>query len=58
MEDAEAKAEKRRRAAYQAKLTRSLKKTTKTKKASGKQPDDPTSNLKGWDKFDLDGLLR
>ncbi|MDE1996206.1 MAG: hypothetical protein KGI75_27145, partial [Rhizobiaceae bacterium] len=58
VEDAEAKAEKRQRAAYQAKLTRSLKKAKKTKKIDGEQPDGTSSNLRGWDEFDVDGLLR
>ncbi|MDE1991178.1 MAG: hypothetical protein KGI75_01690 [Rhizobiaceae bacterium] len=58
VEDAEAKAEKRQRAAYQAKLTRSLKKAKKTKKIDGERLDGTSSNLRGWDEFDLDGLLR
>lgn len=57
-EDAEAKAENRRKAAYKAKLTRSLKKADKAKKASGVTSDEPTSQLRGWDEFDSDGLLR
>ncbi|WP_145643537.1 hypothetical protein [Neorhizobium alkalisoli] len=57
-EDAEAKAEKRRRAAYQAKLTRSLKKAGKQKKAAREKTEDPDAKLAGWDAFDLDGLLR
>jgi hypothetical protein len=57
-EDAEAKAEKRRRAAYQAKLTRSLKKAGKQKKAAREKTADPDAKLAGWDAFDLDGLLR
>ncbi len=59
LEDAEAKAEKRQRAAYQAKLTRSLKKqTAKRPRKSGDGSDDPTSKLGGWAEFDIDGLLR
>lgn len=57
-EDAEAKAENRRRAAYQAKLTRSLKKTKKVAKQPKRDPDDPAVKLRGWEDFDVDGLLR
>jgi hypothetical protein len=57
VEDAEAKAEKRAKAAYQRKVTRLAK-----KKKQSKKPDDgthdPVSSLQGWDDFDLDGLLR
>lgn len=57
VEDAEAKAEKRAKAAYQRKVTRLSK-----KKKQAKKPDDgtqdPASSLQGWDDFDLDGLLR
>ncbi len=59
VEDAEAKAEKRRKAAYQAKLTRSLKKNSeKRSKTSESGPEDPASKLRGWEEFDIDGLLR
>lgn len=59
VEDAEAKAEKRRKAAYQAKLTRSLKKKSeKRSKTSQNGPEDPASELRGWEEFDIDGLLR
>jgi hypothetical protein len=59
LEDAEAKAEKRQRAAYQAKLTRSLKKdAAKRPKTSGGSSDDPASKLGGWEEFNVDGLLR
>lgn len=58
-EDAQAKAEKRRKAAYQAKLTRSLKKNSeKRSKKSESGPEDPASKLRGWEEFDIDGLLR
>ncbi|QND46062.1 hypothetical protein HB780_10270 (plasmid) [Rhizobium lusitanum] len=57
-EDAAAKAENRRKAAYKAKLTRSLKKAAKTKKASEEKSDEPASKLRGWEEFDIDGLLR
>ncbi len=56
-EDIEAKAEKRRRAAYQAQLTRSLKKK-KAPKRSEPEPDEKTPDLRGWEEFDVDGLLR
>ncbi|MGA1805232.1 hypothetical protein [Rhizobium sp. HT1-10] len=58
VEDVEAKAEKRRAAAYQAKLTRSLKKAAKTKKDGRKTRDEAAAKLRGWDEFDIDGLLR
>lgn len=51
--DLAAKAENRRRAAHQAKLTRSLKKAK-----SGPRAQRGSSSLKGWDAFDKDGLLR
>ncbi|TNM61556.1 hypothetical protein [Aliirhizobium smilacinae] len=57
-EDAEAKAEKKLKAAYQAKLTRLLKKTHKASKKTKRDADDQNVNLKGWDDFDVDGLLR
>ncbi|MGZ2487760.1 hypothetical protein ACVITL_006345 [Rhizobium pisi] len=52
-EDAAAKAENRRRAAYQAKLTRSLKKKEKAKQVE--RADEAAS---GWEEFGSDGLLR
>ncbi len=59
VEDAEAKAEKRQRAAYQAKLTRSLKKeAAKRSKNAGDSSEDAAPKLGGWEEFDLDGLLR
>ncbi|MEB2846997.1 hypothetical protein [Endobacterium cereale] len=57
-EDIEAKAEKRRRAAYQAKLTRSLKKAKKASKKSARELDEAIPELRGWEEFDVDGLLR
>jgi hypothetical protein len=57
VEDAEAKAEKRRQAAYRAKLTRSAKKSNQKKMAATKA-EEPTIELSGWEDFDLDGLLR
>lgn len=57
VEEAEAKAEKRAKAAYQRKVTRLAKKKKQEKKAE-KVTGDPASSLRGWDDFDLDGLLR
>ncbi len=56
-EDAAAKAENRRRAAYQAKLTRSLKKQG-TAERTGQNAEDAAHGLSGWDEFGSDGLLR
>lgn len=57
VEDAQAKAETRQRAAYQAKLTRASKKTTgRRRKAASSGEHGP--DLCGWDDFDRDGLLR
>lgn len=58
VEDAEAKAEKRRKTAYEAKLKKSLKMRSKTTKAKREEPEDAASQLRGWDEFDIDGLLR
>lgn len=57
VEDAEAKAEKRRKAAYRAKLTRSRKADKRSKKVE-RRLDDTASTLSGWEEFDIDGLLR
>lgn len=57
-DDAAAAIENRRKAAYKAKLTRSLKKTGKTRKASDRGADDAATELRGWEEFDVDGLLR
>lgn len=57
VEDAEAKAEKRRNAAYQAKLKR-LSKKGKRSKRTDNAIEDPASGLRGWEDFDVDGLLR
>jgi hypothetical protein len=56
-EDAIAKAENRRQAAYRAKLTRSLKKAAKAPKPP-KEADEAATELLGWEEFDVDGLLR
>ncbi len=59
VEDAEAKAEKRQRATYQAKLTRSLKReAAKRSKKSKDDAKDSAPKLGGWEEFDVDGLLR
>lgn len=58
-EDAEAAAEKRRRAALKAKLTRSRKSKGKTRSTPEADPDDASrSKLLGWEEFDRNGLLR
>ncbi|WP_276121877.1 hypothetical protein [Pararhizobium qamdonense] len=57
VEDAEAKVEKRRKAAYQAKLTRLSKKSKHTKKADV-GAEYPGTELRGWEDFDVEGLLR
>ncbi|WP_429925656.1 hypothetical protein ACQY1H_23410 (plasmid) [Agrobacterium vitis] len=57
VEDAEAKAEKRAKAAYQRKVTR-LSKKKKREKNADEGIENPTSSLRGWDDFELDGLLR
>lgn len=56
-EDAAAKAENRKRAAYQAKLTRSLKKQGKAGRTE-QNADDALPGLSGWEEFGSDGLLR
>lgn len=56
VEDAEAKAEKRRKATYQAKLTR-LSTKGKRPERTDKGPED-FAGLRGWEDFDTDGLLR
>jgi hypothetical protein len=56
-QDAAAKAENRRRAAYQAKLTRSLKKQKRAEKVD-QRADEPGTGLSGWEEFGSDGLLR
>lgn len=56
LQDAEAAAENRQRAAYRAKLTRSLKKMSKATKADSSTEISP--DLRGWEEFGSDGLLR
>jgi hypothetical protein len=57
-DDIAAAAENRRRAAYKAKLTRSLKKSAKAGATSQAKPDDATTRLDDWEEFGRDGLLR
>ncbi|MBY5905648.1 hypothetical protein HFO88_35975 [Rhizobium leguminosarum] len=57
-EDLAATAENRRRAAYKAKLTRSLKNAGKSSKTIERHPDDAATKLRGWEEFNVDGLLR
>lgn len=59
VEDAEAKAEKRIRAAYRAKLKRLSRNEKKTRsKDASYRVGEPDLELKGWEELDLDGLLR
>lgn len=59
VQDAEAKAEKRERAAYQAKLTRSLKNEARKRSKTPNNSSKPSGlKLDGWEEFDADGLLR
>lgn len=55
-EEAAARAENRRRAAHQAKLTRSRKK--KNAQRTEANIDKAATELSAWDDFDSDGLLR
>ncbi|MCR6502500.1 hypothetical protein MUO32_26075 [Shinella sp. CPCC 101442] len=56
-DDIAAAAENRRRAAYKAKLTRSLKKRARKSAVSGKS-EDLSPSLDDWAEFDSAGLLR
>ncbi|EJC83989.1 hypothetical protein Rleg4DRAFT_6244 [Rhizobium leguminosarum bv. trifolii WSM2297] len=56
--DTAAATENRRRAAYKAKLTRSLKKDRKTTAASPDLAEEASAKLRGWEEFGRDGLLR
>ncbi|AYD05245.1 hypothetical protein [Neorhizobium sp. NCHU2750] len=58
VDDAEAKVEKRQKAAYQRKLQRSLTKNTKGGKKDDRTIDEGTEKLLGWKEFDGDGFLR
>jgi len=57
-DDIAAAAENRRRAAYKAKLTRSLKNGSKKSSTSRASARDGTDALVDWEKFGRDGLLR
>ncbi|EJT05049.1 hypothetical protein RCCGE510_11339 [Rhizobium sp. CCGE 510] len=57
-EDIAARAQNRRQAAYRAKLTRSLKKAAAAPTKSKGQSDVAAAELRGWEEFDIDGLLR
>ncbi|MDR6820387.1 hypothetical protein J2X76_005584 [Neorhizobium sp. 2083] len=57
VEDVEAKADKRRRAAYQAKLRRLIKKSGNLREKTDTGLDDSASRLRDWEDFDVDGLL-
>lgn len=57
-EDLAARAENRRQAAYKAKLTRSLRKAATAPEKRGAPSDKAATELRGWDDFDVDGLLR
>ncbi|MBB3660851.1 hypothetical protein FHX15_006123 [Rhizobium sp. BK650] len=57
VEDAEARAEKRRKAAYQDKVARSSKKSSKRPRETDHDTRDAQTGLQGWEEFDLDGLL-
>lgn len=57
-EDTAAAMENRRRAAYKAKLTRSLKSDNKAAAASQELTEEASAQLRGWDEFGRDGLLR
>lgn len=56
-EDMAAAAENRRRAAYKAKLTRSLRKGLKSP-ASETASNEASAKLVGWEEFDRNGFLR
>ncbi|MGO6854451.1 hypothetical protein ACCS68_29085 [Rhizobium beringeri] len=56
--DAEAKAENRPKAAYTAKLTRSLKKGKSVKAPAEGSEEGYRTELVGWEQFGRDGLLR
>lgn len=56
-DDIAAAAENRRRAAYKAKLTRSLKKGASSS-APGAGSGDASAELAGWEEFGRDGFLR
>ncbi len=57
-DDIVAAADNRRRAAYKAKLTRSLKKSSKSATSTQADKDEATARLSDWEEFGRDGLLR
>lgn len=57
-EDALAATENRRRAAYKAKLTRSLKSRKNKPSPKVSTPDTPSADLPGWEEFSAEGFLR
>ncbi|KQV40542.1 MULTISPECIES: hypothetical protein [unclassified Rhizobium] len=57
-DDLVAAAENRRRAAYKAKLTRSLKKGANTPTPAKKGLGEDSTKLTGWEEFGRDGFLR
>lgn len=58
VEDAEAKAAKREKLAYQRKMERSLTKNRKAGKKDDRAIDERAEQLRGWEEFDSDGFLR
>lgn len=57
-DDLAAAAENRRRAAYKAKLTRSLKKSAKSASSSQVNEENANVRLTDWEEFQRDGFLR
>lgn len=57
-EDIEAAAENRRKAAYKAKLTRSLKNAPKSAATANQASAEADVGLAGWEEFGRDGFLR
>ncbi len=57
-DDAVAAKENRRRAAYKAKLTRSLKSAKTKAKSKEASADKPDADLRGWEDFSAEGFLR
>ena len=57
-EDVAAAAKNRRRAAYKAKLTRSLKKGSNSDSSPEAGPEEASPKLVGWEKFGREGFLR
>ncbi len=57
-EDVEAAAENRRKAAYKAKLTRSLKNAPKSAATANQASAEADVGLAGWEEFGRDGFLR